>query len=176
MFRSAFRPLSSFPRRACNTRLLHLVTTDFINYNTSGNLVTRKVPVMIGDPGETYMLIEQEVGSALCATTAANVEYRYKLTFFHDSQHFGFGLTSYPRLYAPSQIPRQTELNTSPATLFIGGKMHHLVLDGTPDGKQSQILPVLRILIYSTYLAIFAEHANDTAQNLVRALYLLKDM
>jgi hypothetical protein len=44
------------------------------------------------------------------------------------------GSTSYPRLYVPSQIPRQTELNTSPATLFMGGKMHHLVLDGTPDG------------------------------------------
>lgn len=109
MFCSAFRPLSSFPRSVCNTRLLHHVTTDFITYNTSGNLVTRKVPVMIGDPGETYMLIEQEVGSALCATSpfisasVASVEDRYKLTFFHDSQHFGFDmLLVYKNLIQPA--------------------------------------------------------------------------
>lgn len=205
MFRSAFRPLSSFPypRSARSVRLLHHVITDFITYNARGNLVTRKVPVIVGDPGETYVLIEQEVGSALRAATpfmsasAASAEYRCKLTFSHDSQHFGFGTlleceslmqpsltrlllllgsTSYPRLYTPSQIPRQTELNTSPATLFIGGKMHHLVLDGTPDGNQSQILPVLRILIYNAYLAIFAENANATGRNLASVLDQLKDM
>lgn len=55
---------------------------------------------------------------------------------------------SYPRLYIPNQIPRQTESNISPATLFLSGKMHEIVLDGTPDGKyQSFILPVLRLLI-----------------------------
>ncbi|KAJ5842169.1 hypothetical protein N7534_011999 [Penicillium rubens] len=91
------------------------------------------------------------------SASTASAEYRCKLTFFHDSQHFGFGSTSYPRLYVPSQIPRQTELNTSPATLFIGGKMHHLVLDGTPD-------------------AIFAENANATGRNLASVLDQLKDM
>jgi hypothetical protein len=121
------------------------------------------VPVIIGEPGETYVLIETEVGSAFRAASpfisasAASAKDRCKLTFFHDSQHFGFGMlsvceslksysakanslfsflgsTSYPRLYIPNQLPRQTELDTSPATLFMGGKMHELVLDGTPDG------------------------------------------
>ncbi|CAG8195927.1 unnamed protein product [Penicillium nalgiovense] len=121
------------------------------------------------------------------SASAASAEYRCKFKFFHDSQHFGFGTlslceiliqpslnslfpllgsTSYPRLYAPSQIPRQTELNSSPATLLMGGKMHHLVLDGTPDGNQSQIFPVLRVLIHNAYLAIFAENANATGRNL----------
>ena len=59
--------------------------------------MTRKVPIVIGNPGETYVLIEQEVGSALRAaspfisTSVASAEDRCKLTFFHDSQHFGFG-------------------------------------------------------------------------------------
>lgn len=44
------------------------------------------------------------------------------------------GLSTYPRLYILSQIPRQIESNTSPATLFLGGKMHEIVLDRTPDG------------------------------------------
>lgn len=45
------------------------------------------------------------------------------------------GSSSYPRLYVPRQIPRQSDLGTSPVTLFLGGKMHEIVLDGTPDGK-----------------------------------------
>ncbi|QSS53877.1 hypothetical protein I7I53_01272 [Histoplasma capsulatum var. duboisii H88] len=74
-------------------------------------------------------------------------ERRCKLTFFHDSQHFGFESSSYPRLYIPSQIPRQTESSTSPATLFLSGKMHEIVLDGTFDAN-------------------FAENASTTGRNL----------
>jgi hypothetical protein len=119
------------------------------------------VPVIIGNPGETYILIEQGVGSALRAASpyipasTASAEEKCKLIFFHDSQHFGFGKllvrksfftakannmfsllgsSSYPRLYVPSQIPRQTKSNSSPATLFLGGKMHEIALDRTPDG------------------------------------------
>ncbi|KAJ5535391.1 hypothetical protein N7527_001645 [Penicillium freii] len=165
MFRSAFRPLSSFPwpRSARTARYFHHVTTDFITRDARGNVVTRKVPIIIGNPGEAYILIEREVGSALRAaspfisTSTASAEDRCKLTFFHDSQHFGFGLSTYPRLYVPSQIPRQTESNTSPATLFLDGKMHEIVLDRTPD-------------------ATFAEHASATGRNLAPVLDQLKDM
>jgi hypothetical protein len=101
MFRSAFRPFSSLrcTRSARTARYFHRVTTDFITHDR-GNLVTRKVPIIIGNPGETYVLIEQGVGSALRAaspfisTSAASAEDRCKLTFFHDSQHFGFGTLS----------------------------------------------------------------------------------
>ena len=68
MFRSAFRPLSSFPcpRSARTARHFHHITTDFITRDTRGNLVTRKVPIIIGNPEEAYVLIEREVGSAPC--------------------------------------------------------------------------------------------------------------
>lgn len=168
MLRCASRPFSSLHdiksariKSSRVARYFHRVTTDFITSDASGNLATTKVPVFIGNPGETYVLIGTGVGTALCAaspftsTSAASAEDRCKLTFFHDSQHFGFGLMpfcpifraiinsflsllespSYPRLYVPSQMPRQTELNTSPATLFLGGKMHQIALDGTPDGR-----------------------------------------
>ncbi|KAJ5497767.1 hypothetical protein N7453_006818 [Penicillium expansum] len=183
MFRSAFRPFSSLQgtRSPRTARCFHKVTTDFVTHDARGNLVTRKVPIIIGDPEETYVLIEKGVGSALCAASpstlasTASAEDRCKLTFFHDSLHFGFGSSSYPRLYIPNQIPRQAESNTSPATLFMGGKMHHLVLDGTPDVTNTSI-PVLRVLIYNAYLAIFAEHANETGRNLESVLDQLKDM
>lgn len=85
--------------------------------------------------------------------------------------------SSYPRLYVPSQIPRQTESNTSPATLFLNGKMHEIVLDGTLDGiTQLPIRPVVRMLILDTYSANFAEKANATGRNLASVLHQLKDM
>lgn len=104
MFRSASRPFSSLYStkgvRASTARYFHRVTTDFISHDMRGNLVVRKVPIIIGNPGETYVLIDPGVGSALCAAnpvesaSAASIEDRCKLTFFHDSQHFGFGKMS----------------------------------------------------------------------------------
>lgn len=44
---------------------------------------------------------------------------------------------SYPRLYVPTQFPRQSESNTSPATIFLSGKMYEIVIDGTEDGTVS---------------------------------------
>lgn len=165
MFRCAFRPFSPFPRTSVGptARYFHRITTDFVAHDVRGNLVTRKVPIIVGDPGEAYVLIEPGIGSALRAASpfasasAARAEDRCKLTFFHDSRHFGYESSSYPRLYVPCQIPRQTESNTSPATLFLSGKMHEIVLDGTVDAK-------------------FAEKANATGQNLASVLHQLKDM
>jgi hypothetical protein len=96
MFRSAFRRCT---RSARTARYFHRVTTNFITHDARGNLVTRKVPIIIGNLGETYVLIEQGVGSALRAaspfmSSAASAKDRYKLTFFHDSQHFSFGALS----------------------------------------------------------------------------------
>jgi hypothetical protein len=99
MFRSAFRPFASFSstRSGRAARYFHRITTDFVTHDVRGNLVTREVPVIIGNPGESYVLIEREVGFALRAASpftsasAASAEDRCKMTFFHDSGHFGFG-------------------------------------------------------------------------------------
>ncbi|KAE8355434.1 hypothetical protein BDV28DRAFT_128861 [Aspergillus coremiiformis] len=165
MFRSASQPFPflSTTRRACTARYFHPVTTNFINYDARGNLVTKRVPVTIGNPGEAYMLIEPEVGTALraaspVASTSLSADDRCKLTFFRDSGHFGFESTNYPRLYVPGYyLYRQTEGNTSPATLFLSGVAHEIVLDGTFD-------------------AIFAEHASATWNTLKPVFDQLKDM
>ncbi|KAJ5097241.1 hypothetical protein N7456_007962 [Penicillium angulare] len=134
------------------TRSLFQMKTTFTNYDSSGNLITKKIPITIGNIEETFVLIKPDIGYELNAaspdsttsllssslTDTAEERYTCKLTFFHDSRHFGFGYfnsreSSYPRLYIPNQLPRQTEMNTSPATLFMGGVMHEIALDGTPD-------------------------------------------
>lgn len=119
MFRGAFRPFASSLCSArglgvsitfTSTRHFHRVTTDFISQDAGGKLVVRKLPGIIGNPGQTYVLIDPEVGSALRTATAASppvgaansassasaadVGDTCALTFFHDSQYFGFGKTS----------------------------------------------------------------------------------
>lgn len=73
----------------------HQVTGEFSNYNTQGKLVTEKTFMVIGDPGETFVLIYPEIGRALCASDSASsitsTDGKCKLSFFHDSRHFGFG-------------------------------------------------------------------------------------
>ncbi|KAJ5113359.1 hypothetical protein N7456_001893 [Penicillium angulare] len=165
IFRSGFLPSTSFiyTRNIYTGLPLFYITTEFITHDTKGNLVTRKVPTTIGTPEDAFIFIDAETGNALRAASsftsasAASAEYRCNLTFFHDTRHFGFGPTSYPRLCIPNQLPRQTKSNTSPATLWMSAMKHHLVLDRTAD-------------------AIFAEHADASFRNLRRTLDRLKDM
>lgn len=167
MFRSISRFSLHNIRRGPSTRAFHRITTDFIKHDTTGKLFTEKVGVIIGDPDESYILVGPEISLAFRAaatTSVTTVQDRYKLLFFHDSRHFGLGRiytcenytagtkslpepSSYPRLYVPNQMPRQTELNASLATLLLYGEMHEIVLDGTFDGMSFMSLDVLSILI-----------------------------
>ncbi|KKZ65627.1 hypothetical protein EMCG_08534 [[Emmonsia] crescens] len=160
-----FRCASRSRRIAVITRSFHWVTADFMNCDVKGNpassSITTKVPIIIGNLDETYVLIDPQVGRALytsfdAASTSVPSDI-CKLTFFHDSQHFGSEVSSYPRLHIPRNFPRQTDSNTSPATLFLTGKMYEIVLDGTPDAQ-------------------FAEKASATGRDLEHVLDQLKDM
>lgn len=63
MFRNAARPLSRyFVTQGSRTRHFHAITTNFITQDTTGNLVLKKVPVVIGNLGQAYVLIYPTVG------------------------------------------------------------------------------------------------------------------
>jgi hypothetical protein len=161
------------------------------------------VPGIGGFPGEAYVLIDPEVGVALCAasplasTSAASADDKCQLTFFHESKHFGFGesksmrgaklvltsllsmlgTSSYPRLYIPSQLTGPTKSETSPATLFLSGVMHEIVLDGTYDGAIDFTSPS-RLVVADPYvcMAKFAELSIATGKNLGPVFFQLKNM
>lgn len=164
MLRCVSRPFP--PSRVIKTgptaRYFHRVAADFIDYATDGKPISTRESIIVGNPEETYVLIPPEVGRALQAGSLRHnpsayigAEHKCKLTFFHDSQHFGFGELSilfslsppnfvlflessnYPRLHIPRNFPRQEGSNTSPATLFLNAQMHEIALDGTFDGKLS---------------------------------------
>ncbi|KAK2746005.1 hypothetical protein FQN55_005827 [Onygenales sp. PD_40] len=149
-------------------RYLHQVTGTFINPDAKGCPVSTKVPIVVGDPGEAYVLIETDIGRAFHAASLRHAESTAslssqaledtcKVTFFHDSQHFGFGPSTYPQLHIPTNLPRPTDSNASPATLNMGGVMHDITLDGTPDAE-------------------FSKSANASYKNLKPILDKLKDM
>ncbi|OQE18556.1 hypothetical protein PENFLA_c021G07383 [Penicillium flavigenum] len=159
MFRNAARPPSRhLVAQGSRTRHFHRITTDFITQDTTGNLVCKKVPVIIGSPGEAYVLTSPAVGETFRdASSTAATQDRCKLSYFHDTQHFGLESPSYPRLHIPTQFPRRSESNTSPATIFLSGKMHEIVIDGTDDAE-------------------FAEYASASGQNLKPVLDQLEHM
>jgi hypothetical protein len=87
------------------------------------------------------------------------------------------GASSYPRLYIPSKLAGPTKSETSPATLFLSGVMHEIVLDGTYDGAIDFSSPS-RLVVADPYVCIakFAELSTATGKNLVPVFDQLKGM
>ncbi|KAF9730013.1 hypothetical protein PMIN01_11946 [Paraphaeosphaeria minitans] len=153
-------------RHTAAARAIHVASAELTNVGPDGTLVTEEVSIRVGDPGEAYVLIPTEVGNALRAgsrlsnSSSAFLERldRFKMSFFHDTQHFASESSpSCPRLVISQQLPRQSNANISPATLYLYGVMHTIALDGTPDAE-------------------FAELASTITPEIGEALDKLKDM
>lgn len=98
----ALRPLCAVvgrPGCAATARAFHKATAEFTKLGPEGTLVTNKVSIRVGDPGEAYVCIPTEVGYALQAGSclAHNSSAlpkrpdRLALSYFHDTQHFALG-------------------------------------------------------------------------------------
>lgn len=123
---------------------------EFITLDAQGLRVTQKTNVWMGDPHEAFVLVPKEISDGMKGSSQDEI---CPLIFHHDSKHFSSsGLSylvtrsvnrassylesaSYPRLEIPQNLPRQSNANTSPATLYLFGVNHTVALDGTPDGK-----------------------------------------
>ena len=93
-------------RIAGRSRAFHDTTADFVKRGVTGEVVTSKVPISIGDPGEAFVLIPPEVGRAFDIDNAlddslavAKGSVRSALSFFHDTQLFAHGRLA--KLYLP---------------------------------------------------------------------------
>ncbi|MCJ1345139.1 hypothetical protein MMC31_003344 [Peltigera leucophlebia] len=126
---------------------------EFITLDAQGLRVTRKTNVWMGDPHEAFVLVPKEIGDAMKGSSQDEI---CSLIFHHDSKHFSSKSASYPRLEIPHDLPRQSNANTSPATLYLFGVNHTVALDGTPD-------------------AVFARHSRETLRELGPNLDSLKD-
>ncbi|OJZ83761.1 hypothetical protein ASPFODRAFT_287172 [Aspergillus luchuensis CBS 106.47] len=69
-------------RRSPSARYLHRVTADLQNYDSKGNLVTEKVPVIAGDPGETYLQSIQKSAALSVLLHRKNISLRLLRTLY----------------------------------------------------------------------------------------------
>ncbi|KAK2814066.1 hypothetical protein FQN50_000470 [Emmonsiellopsis sp. PD_5] len=146
----------------------HRKLAEFITLDHRGSPVTQEVAVDLGDPNEAFSLLPKEIGFAFRAGILSNnrsisdsllaeASDQCPLTFYHDSQYFAHESSPYPRLVIPQALPRQSDADTSPATLHTFGATHSITLDGTFDAE-------------------FTNHLRDSLRELKGSLDQLKDM
>jgi len=90
---------TSRPRALPHARTCYAAIGKFTNLGRVGIPVTKDVSIMIGDPGEAYVLVPTEVGYALKTgiyhsnTPSAFLKRpdRLALRYFHDTQSFALG-------------------------------------------------------------------------------------
>lgn len=149
------------------SRAHHSATGRFITISSQGAPVTRDIEVWLGDPGSAYVMFDPEISRAFktdetilqggCSLAQVDQDL-YPLNFYHDTRHFshskkldGCNVASkmdliayysesspYPRLEIPQDLPRQSNANSSLATLHTYGVTHAITLDEMPDGKPAQ--------------------------------------
>ncbi|CZT09791.1 uncharacterized protein RAG0_14431 [Rhynchosporium agropyri] len=117
---------------------IHSATARFTTISPHGTPVTRDIEVWLGEPAEAYVMFDPEISKAF--QTSAIAQGGCSLTqdpelcplnFHHDTRHFSHESSSYPRLEIPQDLPRQSQANTSLATLHGYGVTHAITLDGT---------------------------------------------
>ncbi|OAX82949.1 hypothetical protein ACJ72_02700 [Emergomyces africanus] len=160
--------LSNFTTyRTCVYRFFHTKQAEFITLDYKGSLVTQNVNVDLGHAHEAFTMLPKEIGYAfragihsnsrsLSVDSLARDSDQCPLTFYHDSRYFAHESLPYPRLVIPQDLPRQSDANTSPATLHTFGATHTITLDGTFDAK-------------------FTNHLRDSLRDLKGPLDELKD-
>ncbi|PVH74070.1 hypothetical protein DL98DRAFT_430190 [Cadophora sp. DSE1049] len=163
------------------SRAHHSATARFTTISPQGTPVTRDIEVWLGGPAQAYVMFDPEISKAFQTSSVAHGRCSLTqdpelcpLNFHHDTQHFSHGTciqtsnaselnefsqesSPYPRLEIPQDLPRQSDANTSPATLHGYGVTHAITLDGTPD-------------------AAFHHSMRETIQRLQPVLNQLKDM
>ncbi|KAI5457666.1 hypothetical protein BGZ63DRAFT_416786 [Mariannaea sp. PMI_226] len=120
-------------------RSYHSVIAKFTTIDPKGIPVSYETGIMIGEPNESYIYIEPEVGDAvrsgiirqLGSGVIGNLK-TLPLQFYHDSRYFAHKSVPLPRIDIPQNLG-QSISNTSPATLWLSGNWYAITLDGTPD-------------------------------------------
>ncbi|KAF2158474.1 hypothetical protein M409DRAFT_33459, partial [Zasmidium cellare ATCC 36951] len=118
-------------------RRLHTSSAKLVTINAKGVPEYKAVSIWLGGINEAFALVPIAVGEAL--RTMPNQSGRFpkpdthRLTFDHSSQAFMQVSAPYPRLVLDRDLPRQSDRDTSPATLFCFAATYTIALDGTAD-------------------------------------------
>ncbi|KAK0112354.1 hypothetical protein ONS96_014926 [Cadophora gregata f. sp. sojae] len=130
-------------------RAHHSATARFTTITPQGTPITRDIEIWLGEPAEAYVMFDPEISKAFQTSAIANGGCSLTqdlelcpLNFHHDTRHFSHTSSPYPRLEIPQDLPRQSDGNTSRATLHGYGVTHAITLDGTADGELARFIGI----------------------------------
>ncbi|KAI0117925.1 hypothetical protein GGR51DRAFT_500553, partial [Nemania sp. FL0031] len=127
-----------------SSRPFHHVSGDFVTKEPGNTrIVTRIIPMLIGNPEEAYVMVPAAIGQAMQAASINEKprgQYstidRIPLIFHHRTRHFAPAESLYPRLIVPQDLRGTVDGNTtSQETLWLFGKTHSITLDETADAE-----------------------------------------
>ncbi|OBT64368.1 hypothetical protein VE03_05794 [Pseudogymnoascus sp. 23342-1-I1] len=149
-----------------------------------GTPVSRQIEVWLGDEddeGAAYVMFDPEFSQAFQAERTLQGDGStpddpdlLPLEFHHDTQHFVYKSSSYPRLEIPQNLAAvllDNHSSISPATLHMWGVAHATIRDGTTDWGV-----VHAITIDGTADSGFQHSVRETMQRLRPTLDKPKDM
>ncbi|KAF2872268.1 hypothetical protein BDV95DRAFT_605898 [Massariosphaeria phaeospora] len=128
-------------------RSFYSKSAEFIVRTPENRLVTQKVDITLSaadDPYQSSFMLPVDAGHAFRASCAAqglslsSDSEILPLIFYHDTRHFAHAMAPYPRFVIQHDLPRPSNANTSPATLYLFGKTHSVALNVTPDDRFTQ--------------------------------------
>lgn len=129
--------------------------------DAAGDLASKQIDIFIGDPGEAYVMFSKSISSDF---TAGMLDHKdvlpevdlagLPLVFQHNGNYFAQGwcphilpwfssrstmvytaAEMYPRITISQDMPRQSDSQQSPATLWGGAASDCITLNGTADGE-----------------------------------------
>ncbi|KAH7262579.1 hypothetical protein BKA59DRAFT_540156 [Fusarium tricinctum] len=121
------------------SRPYHSATARFTTIDPRGMPLSCDTRIMIGEPDENFIYVEPEVGNAIrsaivhqLGSSVLTNSGTFSLQFHHDSKHFAYRSSPFPRIDIPQGLG-QPEGRISSVTLWLSGNWHAITLDGTPD-------------------------------------------
>ncbi|RDA94206.1 hypothetical protein CP533_0628 [Ophiocordyceps camponoti-saundersi (nom. inval.)] len=93
-------------------RAFHDAKAEFVTIGETGSLTTQKMDIFIGDPHQTYIIFDKDIGFTMKSAIASQPGVapffpdpeKVPLTFFHASRHFAHGMLIVPLLSQVMQV------------------------------------------------------------------------
>ncbi|SCO84608.1 uncharacterized protein FRV6_08735 [Fusarium oxysporum] len=127
------------PTLKFSSRLYHNAVAKFTNIDKKGMPVSYDTGIMIGEPGESYICIEPDIGKAFrravvsqLGSDGAHQVVTLPLRFDHRSLHFIHQSFPLPRIEIHQNLG-DSKHDVSSATLWLTGNWNAITLDGSPD-------------------------------------------
>ncbi|KAF5018678.1 hypothetical protein F66182_9324 [Fusarium sp. NRRL 66182] len=167
------------------SRPYHSAVARFTTIDPRGIPVSCDTGIMIGDPHESFVYIEPEVGNAIRSAVvrqlgsgASSHSETLSLQYNHDSKHFAYKSLPFPRIDIHQKLG-QSESKISSATLWLSGNWHAITLDGTPGESferasresASELKGALERLKHTRQVAI-TDNSNNMTNSALRPTML----